>query len=172
VGAVVWLASEAMFFGGLFAAWFFLRGETDVWPPEGVELEVGRTLLATLVLVASSFTMHAGHRAAERHREELATRWVLLTALLGAIFLSNQALEWANLAFEVSSHAYGTMFYVLTGFHGLHVLGGIVLMLTVVGATTGRSRMHLDDPLLVTSYYWHFVDVVWVAMFLVVYVLS
>ena len=173
MGAVVWLASEAMFFAGLFAAWFFLRGETDgPWPPEGVHLDVPRTLAATLVLVASSFTMHAGHQAAERHDERQATRWVLLTALLAVVFLGNQALEWAELEFEVSSHAYGTLFYVLTGFHGLHVLGGVVLMLTVIGATTGRSRMHLDEPLLVTSYYWHFVDVVWVAMFLVVYVLS
>jgi cytochrome c oxidase subunit 3 len=161
-----------MFFGGLFAAWFFLRGESAVWPPEGVHLDVPRTAIATLVLVASSFTMHAGHKASERHQEALAVRWVLLTAFLAALFLLNQALEWSELDFSVSSHAYGTAFYVLTGFHGLHVLAGVVLMLTVVGATTGRSRMHLDEPLLVTSYYWHFVDVVWVAMFLALYVVG
>ena len=172
MGTVVWLSSEAMFFAGLFAAWFFLRARTDVWPPEGIELDVPRTLVATVVLVASSFTMHAAHKAAERHEEDAAARWVFLTALMAVVFLGNQALEWAELDFEVSSHAYGSLFYVLTGFHGLHVLGGVVLMLTVVGATSGRSRMHLDEPLLVTSYYWHFVDVVWVAMFLVVYVLS
>ena len=166
----MWLASEAMFFGGLFAAWFFVRGQSDVWPPEGVHLDTPRTLVATVVLVISSFTMHAAHKAAERHHDALATRWVLLTALLAVLFLGNQVLEWGELGFEVSSHAYGSLFYVLTGFHGLHVLGGVVLMLTVVGAATGRSRMHLDEPLLVTSYYWHFVDVVWVAMFLVVYV--
>jgi cytochrome c oxidase subunit III len=170
IGSVVWLASEAMFFAGLFAAWFFVRTESAVWPPEGVHLDVPRTALATAVLVVSSFTMHAAHKASGRGHDALATRWVLLTALLAAVFLGNQALEWGELDFQVSSHAYGTLFYVLTGFHGLHVLAGVVLMLTVVGAAGGRSRMHLDEPLLVTSYYWHFVDVVWVAMFLVIYV--
>ena len=173
VGMVVWLSSELMFFSGLFAAWFALRGINDPWPPDGVGPAIGRTAIATGVLVASSFTLHAGERAAHNGDRRAVVRWVLLTAALGATFLGNQALEYAELDFSISSHAYGSMFYVLTGFHGLHVLGRIVLMLAVLGVGTGRtSRAPLGEALTVTAYYWHFVDVVWVAMFATIYLLS
>ena len=171
VGTVVWLASELMFFSGLFAAWFSLRSTNDIWPPAGVELETVRTAVATAVLVASSFTMHAGTRAAEDGRSPSSRRWILLTAALGTLFLANQGLEYAGLDFSVSSHAYGSMFFLMTGFHGLHVLAGIGLMLAVLAATSGRSRMGQSGPVEVTSYYWHFVDVVWVAMFATIYLL-
>jgi cytochrome c oxidase subunit 3 len=173
VGMVVWLASELMFFAGLFAAWFALRAINDPWPPEGVELEVARTAAATVVLVASSFTLHAGERASHAGDRRRAAGWVLVTAALGLVFLANQVLEYAQLDFEVSSHAYGSMFYVLTGFHGLHVLGGVALMLVVLAVGTGSgTRAPLDESLTVTAYYWHFVDVVWVAMFATIYLLS
>ena len=173
VGVVVWLGSELMFFAGLFAAWFGVRAVNTVWPPEGVELAVGRTALATAVLVASSFTLHAGERAAHGGDQRGAVRWVLLTVALGTAFLANQALEYAELDFTVSSHAYGTLFYVLTGFHGLHVLGGLVLMLAVLAVGVGpTSRAPLGEGMTVTAYYWHFVDVVWVAMFATIYLLS
>ena len=173
VGVVVWLASELMFFAGLFAAWFFLRAENgDAWPPDDVELATGRTALATAVLVASSLTVHAAVRAAEHGDRRSAARWTLLTVGLGALFLTNQALEYAELEFSLSSNAYGSMFYLLTGFHGLHVLGGLVLLLAVLAVGTGRTRAGLEEPLTMASYYWHFVDVVWVAMFAVVYLLG
>ncbi len=172
VGTVVWLASELMFFSGLFAAWFSLRSTNDIWPPAGVELETARTAVATAVLVASSFTMHAGTRAAEDGRSPSSRRWILLTAALGTLFLANQGLEYAGLDFSVSSHAYGSMFILMTGFHGLHVLAGIGLMLAVLATTSGRTRLGLAGPVGVTSYYWHFVDVVWVAMFATIYLLG
>jgi cytochrome c oxidase subunit 3 len=172
IGVVVWLASELMFFAGLFAAWFGVRAVNTVWPPEGVELDVPRTALATGVLVASSFTLHAGERAVHAGDHARAVRWVLLTAALGTAFVANQALEWAELPFSVSSHAYGTLFYVLTGFHGLHVIGGIALMLVVLRVGTGRTKAPLRESLAVTAYYWHFVDVVWLAMFATVYLLG
>ena len=171
-GVVVWLGSELMFFAGLFAAWFGVRAVNETWPPEGVNLDVARTALATAVLVASSFTLHAGERAARAGDRRGAGRWVVLTAVLGTAFVANQALEWAELGFTVSSHAYGTLFYVLTGFHGLHVVGGIVLMLVVLAVGTGRTRAPLDESLTVTAHYWHFVDVVWVAMFATIYLLG
>ena len=172
IGVVVWLGSELMFFAGLFAAWFGVRAVNLTWPPEGVHLDVPRTALATAVLVASSFTLHAGERAAHAGDRRGAAQWVVLTAVLGTAFVANQALEWAELDFSVSSHAYGTLFYVLTGFHGLHVVGGIVLMLVVLGVGTGRTRAPLDESLTVAAYYWHFVDVVWVAMFATIYLLG
>jgi cytochrome c oxidase subunit 3 len=171
VGTVVWLTSELMFFAGLFAAYFTLRSSNETWPPEGVELETVRTAVATAVLVASSFTMHVAVRAAEHRDIRKATRWVLVTAGLGTLFLANQAGEYAAATFQLDSHAYGSIFYLMTGFHGLHVLGGIVLMLVAVGVVAGASRAPAADVLGVTAYYWHFVDAVWVAMFATIYLL-
>jgi cytochrome c oxidase subunit 3 len=172
VGTVTFLASELMFFSGLFAAWFTLRAANDVWPPEGVELAVVQTAAATLVLVASSFTMHAAHRAADDGDGRGTVRWLVVTAALGALFLGNQALEYAAADFSMSSHAYGSMFFLMTGFHGLHVLGGIGLMAVLLWVVSGRTRAPLADSVTSASYYWHFVDVVWVAMFATIYLLS
>jgi cytochrome c oxidase subunit 3 len=172
VGVVVWLASELMFFAGLFAAYFTLRSVNDAWPPPDVELETVRTGLATVVLVASSGTMHLAVRAAERDEDRSrAILWLGLTALLGAVFLSNQVLEYTQAAFQLDDHAYGSIFYLMTGFHGLHVVGGLAFMAAVSAAIAGRSRAPLGSTIEVCGYYWHFVDVVWVAMFLTIYVL-
>jgi cytochrome c oxidase subunit 3 len=172
VGTVVWLASELMFFSGLFAAWFSLRAINPDWPPEGVELEPLRTGLATVVLVASSFSMHLATKAAEHGNRRSATRWVLVTVAMGSAFVANQGLEYAGFDFNLASHAYGSIFYLMTGFHGLHVVGGLALMLAVVGVGTGRTKASLAEGLTVTEYYWHFVDVVWIGMFATIYVLS
>ena len=172
VGTVVWLASELMFFSGLFAAWFTLRGGATEWPPEGVELETARTAAATVVLLASSVTMHLTVAAAHRDERRAATRWIGVTVALGAVFLANQALEYAQATFTIGDHAYGSIFYLMTGFHGLHVLGGLVFLLVVAGVVGGRSRAPAGRTLETAAAYWHFVDVVWVAMFTVVYVIS
>jgi cytochrome c oxidase subunit 3 len=172
VGVVVWLASELLFFAGLFAAWFTLRGQNDPWPPEGVELEVGRTAAATAVLVVSSGTMHLAVAAAKRADRAQAVRWLAATALLGAAFLANTVGEWATDDFGIDSHAYGSIFYLLTGVHALHVLGGIVLMGAVGGAVAGRSRAPAAATVEVAAAYWHFVDVVWLAVFASVYLLA
>ncbi len=172
VGTVVWLSSEIMFFAGLFAAYFTLRAKDADWPPADVELATGRTALATAVLVASSFTMHLAVRAAEADQRPRLVRWLVVTMALGAVFLTNQAFEYAELSFSISSHAYGSMFYLLTGFHGLHVLGGLGFMGAVIAIVAGRSsRAPAGSTVAVCSYYWHFVDVVWVAMFATVYLL-
>ncbi|HEV3227419.1 MAG TPA: heme-copper oxidase subunit III [Acidimicrobiales bacterium] len=173
VGVVVWLASELMFFAGLFAAYFTLRAAADRWPPSGVELTTGRTAIATAVLVASSVTMHGATKAAERQDRRGAVRWLAITALLGSVFLSNQALEYASANFRISTNAYGSIFYLMTGFHGLHVIGGLLFMGAVAGAIGGRtSKMPAASTVEVCAYYWHFVDVVWVAMFTTIYVLK
>jgi cytochrome c oxidase subunit 3 len=173
VGVVVWLASELMFFAGLFAAYFTLRASSDEWPPVDAELATARTAVATVVLVASSVTMHVAVRAAEERDRDRTVRWLLVTIVLGGIFLTNQAIEYIELPFSISSHAYGSMFYLLTGFHGLHVLGGIGFMLGVIAIVAGRtSRAPVTPPVTVCAYYWHFVDVVWVVMFATVYLLK
>jgi cytochrome c oxidase subunit 3 len=171
VGVVVWLASELMFFAGLFATYFTLRAGTDPWPPEDVHLPVLRAAIFTLVLVASSFTMHRAVRAAEHGDRPGLVRWLLVTAGLGALFLANQVLEYIELEFSISSHAYGSMFFIMTGFHGLHVLGGLAFMLGVIALVSGRSKAPPAPPVSVCGYYWHFVDVVWVVMFATIYLL-
>jgi len=172
VGMVVWLASELMFFSGLFAAWFTLRANARVWPPEGVELETARTAVATAVLLASSATMHLAVVAARRDDRSASVRWLVATVAMGAVFIANQALEYAQASFQVGSHAYGSIFYLMTGFHGLHVIGGLLFLLVIAGVVGGRSKAPAERTVEMAAYYWHFVDVVWVAMFTVVYLIS
>ena len=170
---VVWLASELMFFAGLFAAYFSLKAHNEpIWPPDDVHFEMARSTVFTLVLISSSFTMHFAVKAADERRRTAALVLLLTTLVLGALFLSNQLLEYAALDFSIDTHAYGTIFYTLTGFHGLHVAGGLVALGVIAWIVFSRhSRMPSAHTIRVTGYYWHFVDVVWVAVFLVVYVL-
>jgi cytochrome c oxidase subunit 3 len=171
VGVVVWLASELMFFAGLFAAYFTLRSVNDPWPPDGVELETARTAVASAILVGSSGTMHLAVTAARRDDRRRATRWLAVTALMGVVFLSNQVLEYAQAPFTIGDHAYGSIFYTATGIHGLHVIGGLAFMGAVTAIIAGRSKAPTHQTVEVCAYYWHFVDVVWVALFLTIYVI-
>ncbi len=173
VGMVVWLASELMFFGALFAMYFTLRSVDHPWPPRGVELDVGVSAAFTLVLALSSGTMQLGVRAARSGDHPAMRRWILLTLLLGAIFLANQVHEYATVPFSMSSHAYGSAFFVTTGFHALHVLGGLVIMLVLLGRAAGPGFDTDPMPSVeVTSYYWHFVDVVWLGLFATIFLLQ
>lgn len=171
VGATIWLASELMFFGGLFAAYFALRAAASVWPPSGVDLDTARALVATGVLVASSMTMHRAHRSAEESDLGRHLLWLGATFLMGLVFLVNQVLEYGQLPFSIASHAYGSIFYLLTGFHGLHVAGGLVLMGFLVERYRRQRAVGGPGPAIVASYYWHFVDAVWVAVFATLYLL-
>jgi cytochrome c oxidase subunit III len=173
VGTVVWLASELMFFSGLFAAYFTLRAAaTGPWPPSGVDLNVPVSGLFTLVLVLSSGTMQLAVRAIEHGRVAVFRRWVLATLLLGGMFVANQAREWATLNFHVDSHAYGSAFYLMTGFHGLHVIGGLVAMLVLLlRASNPRFDAGEAPSVEVVSYYWHFVDVVWIGLWATLFLL-
>ncbi|MGI8683803.1 MAG: aa3-type cytochrome oxidase subunit III [Acidimicrobiales bacterium] len=173
VGTMVWLASELMFFSGLFAAYFSLRSAAPTWPPHGVELDALRGGIFTVVLVASSGTMQLAVWAAERGERRRARGWVVVTALMALVFIGNQASEWLSLDFTPSTHAYGSIFYLLTGFHGIHVLGGVVAMGALLARTSGTA----DDPgavpvVQVIGYYWHFVDVVWIAVFATVFLVK
>ena len=174
VGTVVWLASELMFFSGLFAAYFTLRAlSSEEWPPHGVELEPVVAGGFTVALVASSGTIQLGVRALAQGDRRRFRLWVVLTLVLAAVFLSNQTREYAEASFSVSSHAYGSAFYLTTGFHGLHVLGGMLAMVVLVGRAANPSFGADETPAVeVVSYYWHFVDVVWIALFATIYVLQ
>lgn len=173
VGVAVWLLSESMFFAGLFAAYFTLQGAVATWPPQGVTLDTARAGAFTAVLLASSYTVHRAVRAAEqgRGRDEVVA-WLAGTIVLGLVFLANQGLEFASLSFGLSSHAYGTIYVLMTGFHGLHVAGGIVVMAAIAaGLRAEGSRLPRARTVQALGYYWHFVDTVWVVLFLVIFVL-
>lgn len=169
---VVWLASELMFFSGLFAAWFTLRSTAEIWPPPDVELATARTAVATVFLLASSVTMHFAVLAARNEDRRGSVRWLMATIALGAVFIANLTLEYVEAPFEIGSHAYGSIFYLMTGFHGLHLIGGLLFLATVAGVVGGRSRAPAERTVEMAAYYWHFVDVVWVAMFIVVYLIG
>jgi len=169
-GTILFLASELLFFGGLFGAYYALRAQTSPWPPEGVELETLLAAVATLLLVLSSGTFHLGLVAARRERIGGLKVWIAITLLLGALFLSLQVLDYSRLSFEVSSHAYGTMYYAMTGLHWLHVAAGLVLMCVVfLRIRQGAYQDGQIDGLHAVGYYWHFVDVVWIALFATIY---
>src|SRR5687767_12001411 len=132
---ILFIASEIMFFGGLFAAYFSLRSSQAVWPPEGSPLpSVGPAAAATVCLIASSVTQHLAGSAGARGDLARARRWLTATLALGSVFLAAQALEWSQLTsegFGIDSNAFGTTFFTLTGAHGLHVIGGLGLLATV-----------------------------------------
>ena len=171
-GTILFLASELLFFGGLFAAYFALRAQTSPWPPAGIELDLLLPAIGTVLLVVSSLTYQAGMVAGERGSLRGLRAWLVVTLALGATFLGVQLWDYAHLGFEVSSHAYGTMFFAMTGFHGLHVAAGLVLMVVVLGrASQGAYRGGAIDGPHAIGYYWHFVDVVWIGLFTALYVL-
>ncbi len=174
VGTVVWLASELMFFSGLFAAYFTLRATArGAWPPEGVELEARLAGIFTLLLVASSGTIQLGVRALEAGDRRRFRVWLVVTMVLAVLFLGNQAREWSEATFSVSSHPFGSAFYLMTGFHGLHVAGGVAAMAVLFGRARS-PRFGADDvpAVEVVSFYWHFVDVVWIALFATLFILK
>jgi cytochrome c oxidase subunit 3 len=175
VGTVVWLASELMFFSGLFAAYFTLRASSHgPWPPEGTDLNARVAGLFTLFLVASSGTIQLAVRAIAQGDRRRFRGWLMVTISLALVFLANQAREWVQADFSASSHTFGSAFYVLTGFHGLHVLGGVVAMFFFVGrAMSQRFGARENDVAAaeVVSYYWHFVDVVWIGLYATLFLL-
>ncbi|BDI22432.1 putative cytochrome c oxidase subunit 3 [Herbiconiux sp. L3-i23] len=187
VGTIVWLGSEVMFFAGLFAIYFTLRSAApDLFSYEAGRLNVPFSLVNTIILVSSSFTCQFGVFAAERLQARATgwkptqwgmVEWFMLTYALGAIFVAGQVFEYATLVSEgisINSNAYGSAFYLTTGFHGLHVTGGLIAFLLVIGRAFAVKKFgHREaTSAIVVSYYWHFVDVVWIGLFLVIYVLK
>jgi len=174
LGMVLFIASEVMFFGGLFAAYFNTRAGADQWPPAGLEhLHATIPAIFTGVLLLSSLTMHAAVHAIRRGNAKALTRWVGITLLLGVIFLVGQVYDYSTLDFTIRDGPYGAYFFVLTGFHGAHVFGGAMyLFIVLIRSMSGQfSRSH-HAAVEGAAMYWHFVDVVWIALFFTLYVLK
>ena len=170
-GVAVWLLSETMFFAGLFAAYFTLRSANPTWPPADVTLDTARAGVFTVLLVASSYTMRRAERDVHAGTGS-PVAWLAATVVLGAVFLVNQALEYASLGFTMASHAYGTIYFVLTGFHGLHVLGGLLAIAALTAAVQRDSAtLPAARTTRAVAVYWHFVDVIWIVVFLTIFVI-
>ena len=189
VGTIVWLSSELMFFAALFACYFTIRSQApDLWAQETAKLNVPFATVNTIILVSSSFTCQMGVFAAERGQVGRSggllnlkgwglREWFILTYFMGAVFIAGQAIEYTELIHEgvtIPSSGYGSVFYLTTGFHGLHVTGGLIAFLFVLGRTYVARKFTHEQAVsaIVVSYYWHFVDVVWIGLFATIYMLQ
>ena len=189
VGTIIWLASDLLFFAALFAAYFTVRNVTpELWAQETELLNFPFAATNTSILVASSVTCQLGVFAAARGKAGRSAgifnlrqwgmrEWFGLSFVMGAIFVGGQATEYAELiehGLTLSSSAYGSLFYLATGFHGIHVVAGLIAFLLVVGRTFVTRKFTHEQAIsaIVVSYYWHFVDVVWVALFASIYILQ
>jgi len=191
VGTIVWLSSELMFFAALFAMYFTVRsvdkGLGEAWPP--VKLDIPLATTNTLVLLASSVTCQMGVFAIERGQIRRTAsifkpmrwglrEWYVLTFLMGLYFDCGQGYEYLfdlirKQHLTLSSSNYGSVFYLATGFHGLHVAGGLVAFLFLLGRTFAAKKVthEMQVSAIVVSYYWHFVDVVWIGLFFTIYII-
>ena len=175
LGVKLAILSEIMLFGALFAAYFVIRGASGEWPPaSGPERpELILPGLNSVLLVTSSVTMQLGVRAAARGADRsMIVRWLGLTLLLGGIFIVVQGYEFASNGFGLEAGVFGSTFYILTGFHGAHVLAGLAMIAIVANrARRGLVSAEHHTSVEATSYSWHFVDVVWLFLFSTLYVL-
>ncbi|HEX5261612.1 MAG TPA: cytochrome c oxidase subunit 3 [Gaiellales bacterium] len=172
LGMVIFLGSEIMLFGSFFTAFFYIRFTHHPWPPPGIEVPAASTAINTAILITSSFTMHWALISASRGKRFGLVFGLFLTLFLGLTFLSLQIHEYINLNFTPSTDAFGSGFFALTGLHGFHVFLGCTL-LTIAFVRSCRGHYSPDDHigLEVTGLYWHFVDVVWILLYTVVYLL-
>ena len=175
-GMVLFIASEIMLFGGLFAGYFFVRNQALEWPPEGVHhLDAVTGGVLTVVLIISGLVAHMGVVGAKNNDRGLFLSGMAMACILGAIFTAGQSYEWLTLMDEgltAKSGTYGATFYVLTGFHGAHVIAGLAMLIVVLirgfwRDFTPARHLFVDAATL----YWHFVDVVWVFLYALLYVL-
>jgi cytochrome c oxidase subunit 3 len=188
VGVIVWLGSEVMFFAGLFAIYFTLRNfSPELWAEQTAKLNIPYAAVNTTILVLSSFTCQFGVFAAERLqarrtgglfnlRKWGVVEWMYLTFAMGAVFVVGQVYEYGQLVSEhiaFTGDSYGSAFYLTTGFHALHVTGGLIAFLLLLGRVFAvKTFTHREAVTAITvSYYWHFVDVVWIGLFGVIYLL-
>lgn len=171
------LISEAAIFGALFTHYYYHRHVMEFWPPAGTpEISTHYPAIATLILMFSSFTCEQGLKSFERGNRFRAKSWQMLTVVLGLVFLGFQGFEWGLLinqyGFTVESNIYGTMFFMITGFHGLHVAVGIIFLTLVYGRLElGQMNEQRHFSMIASSWYWHFVDVIWVLLFFTLYLI-
>jgi cytochrome c oxidase subunit III len=174
LGLMTFLASESIMFLGFFITYLLIRGYTLRWPPEGTEVELLLPTINTIILVSSSFVIHMGDTAIKKDDVQGMRKWYLITAAMGAIFLGGQVYEYMTLGYGLSTNIFSNCFYLMTGFHGLHVFVGLLLILGVVWRSRrpGHYHSHKHTGIEMAEIYWHFVDVIWIILFALLYILT
>ena len=176
-GTLLFIGSEVFLFGALFATYFTFKTQAHEWPDAHVHLPLLKTAIFTLFLFSSSYTVHKAEHHLKRGHHKQFRNWWLATIVLGAIFLAGQVMEYASLIAEGATLNGGSKFmaafYMLTGTHGLHVFGGLCALLVVwVRAQKGQFDAERHAFPQAVSMYWHFVDIVWVVVFAVIYLMN
>jgi cytochrome c oxidase subunit 3 len=176
LGILLFIVSEVMLFGAFFASYFFLRVVVDPasWPPEPFELPKAVAGMNTAILVSSSFTIHYALESIRRGNRTGLKLGLVATWLLGATFLFIQVNEYAHLGFSARDLSFGSIFYSLTGLHGAHVFVGLMLLsFATIRAFRGHFGPKAEDHLgvEVPGIYWHFVDIMWIIVYVTVYIL-
>jgi len=184
LGMILFICSEIMFFSGLFAAYFSVRAAAKTWPPGppdvpaemaehfNIHAEPWFAVVLTVILVISSATCQLAVWAIRRNDRTGFIRALGVTLVLGIVFLIGQIYDYSTLGFGVADTTFGTTFYTLTGFHGAHVFGGVIMLSVVLyRGLAGQFSARHHDAVEATSLYWHFVDVVWIALFATLYIL-
>jgi cytochrome c oxidase subunit III len=173
-GLIVFLGAETMIFAGLFIAYLTFRAVSPIWPPENTpELELFLPTVNTLILISSSFVIHRADTSVKKNDIAGLRVWFSATLVMGVIFLLGQLYEYSNLEFGLRTNLFASTFYVLTGFHGLHVFVGLGLMLAVLlrSRKPGYYSSQHHFGVEAVELYWHFVDVVWIILFGILYIL-
>ena len=174
LGMVLFVASEAMFFGAFFAGYFTIKDNAKVWPPPGIpHLKIDIATILTIILVASSLVIQLSLRSIRKGDERRARLFLGITIALGITFLLLQLYDYSQLGFGVKDGTFGTLFYVMTGIHMAHVFGGVVFLALVFGQAMGGALTPSNhDSLAAGAIYWDFVDVVWLLLFTTFYLLT
>ncbi|MGJ5675590.1 MAG: cytochrome c oxidase subunit 3 [Nostochopsis sp.] len=173
-GLVVFLVAEGMIFMGLFGAYLAFRSTLPAWPPEGTpELELLLPGINTINLIASSFVIHNADTAIKKNDVRGMQMWFAITAVMGIIFLGGQMYEYFHLEFGLTTNLFASAFYVLTGFHGLHVTIGVLAILAVLWRSLKKDHYSSEKHFGIEAaeIYWHFVDVIWIILFGLLYIL-
>ncbi len=171
-GFIVFLLSESVIFLSFFVGYIVYKTNATDWLPAGVEgLEVRAPFINTVVLVSSSFVIYFAERFLRRNNLLGFRLFWLLTMAMGSFFLHGQAVEWMSLPFGFKSGVFGGTFYLLTGFHGLHVLTGVLLQgIMLIRSFIPNNYDGGEYGVAATSLFWHFVDVIWIVLFILIYV--
>ena len=173
-GLATFLVADAMTFAGFFAAYLTFKAVNPLMPGAIYELELPLPTLNTILLLVSSATFHRAGVNLRKQQNERCRLWLMLTAMLGLAFLASQMVEYFTLPFGLADNLYASTFYALTGFHGLHVTLGTLMILIVwwqCRTPSGRISANNHFPLEAAELYWHFVDGIWVILFVILYLI-
>ena len=173
-GLIAFLIADGMTFAGFFAAYLTFKAVNPIGPDAIYELELPLPTLNTVLLLVSSFTFHRAGKFLEANEAKRCQKWLLVTGALGVAFLISQMFEYFTLPFGLTDNLFASTFYALTGFHGLHVTLGSIMILIIWWQTripSGRVSNENKFPFEAVELYWHFVDGIWVVLFIILYLL-